>query len=73
MYDKPKLIDALRRLVDAATEAEGVEIAGDISRNVIDPEWSDYLFHSNEFVGTDEQINFDDLADKILSYQAIQL
>lgn len=38
-----------------------------------DPEWSDSIYHSDEFVDENEELKVEELLDKVFSYRSIQL
>lgn len=74
MYSKKELADALERLLcSKLTEKESDELFCQISKNTLDPDWSDYIFHSTEFVRADETTDVEAVANKILAYRPIRL
>ena len=70
---RAELIKLISELLTIKGEEEQDTIYEVISNSVVDPQWSDYLFHSDEFVTDDEEINIEGLVDKILSYKPIIL
>ncbi len=73
MYSQTQLEAAIAALLVADTEVEQDSVFNDISNNVVCPEWSDLIFHSNEFVRPDDSIDIPAVAQKILSYKPIIL
>lgn len=73
MYSQAKLETAIAALLVADTEVEQDAVFNDISKNTICPEWSDLIFHSNEFVRPDGSIDIAAVAQKILAYRPIIL
>lgn len=73
MYNKDELKNKIVELIDCKSDDKQEEIIEIINRNVLDPYWSDYIFHSDDYLNEDESINFDLLLDKIFSYESFQL
>ncbi|MFV8556495.1 hypothetical protein ACNQ62_00305 [Sulfitobacter sp. SBS6] len=73
MYSHAELETAISALLVADTEVEQDAVFNDISNNTICPEWSDLIFHSNEFVRPDGSIDIPAAAEKILAYKPIIL
>jgi hypothetical protein len=61
----------LAELWDGVTETRSEEIAERANELSPDPDWSDYLFHSEEFVGEEDRLLLEKLLDKIFSYRPI--
>jgi len=70
---RAELIELISELLTVKGEEEQDAIYEVISNSVVDPLWSGYLFHSDESVNDDEEINIEGLVDKILSYKPIIL
>lgn len=66
---RPKLKQLLQQLWDCKNEEQTQEIAERISGISPDPNWSDYIFHSDEFVGEDDSLNVEGLMDKIFAFK----
>lgn len=54
-------------------ELEESKVFEEISKLSPDPEWSDYVFHSDVFENNDGTFNYDGFLLKIFSYKAIIL
>lgn len=68
-----KITDLLLELWAVPNEKRTDEIFEEMNRLSPDPEWSNYLFHSEEFVGTGDVLLVEDLVNKILAYKPIIL
>lgn len=60
-------------LLNEASEARAQEIAEKIDQLSPDPNWSDYLFHSEEFMGDAETLLMEKFLDRIFSCRPILL
>ncbi len=70
---KEKLIDLISELWAVPDEMRVEEIVTEINSLSPDPSWSNYLYHSEEFVNDDETLNVIGVVEKILSYKPIQI
>lgn len=74
MYTRDELIKALSELLDVnKSEREQDQVFQRIGQHVLDPEWSDRLFQSDEFVDDEGNVDLEAVASKIMAYQPIQL
>jgi len=71
--NREQLIELISNLLTVKGEKKQDAIYNEICKSVVDLQWSDYLFYSDEFVNDDEEINIEGLVDKILSYKPIIL
>lgn len=73
-FTHSELVSALRVLLDpCGSEEEQDRAFHRISRRTLDPQWSDYIFHSEEFVDGDGNVDLEAVAAAILAYQPMQL
>jgi len=71
---KQRVYDLIHKLVSVPeTELEEDALFKEISSLVPDPEWSDYVFHSNDYYYVDGNLNIEGIVEKIFSYQPIIL
>ena len=71
---KNRVAALIDRLVSGnETEEEDLKIHEEISQLVTDPEWSDYVFYSEEFYKENGSLNTQAVVDKIFSYKPICL
>ncbi|MCP4933256.1 MAG: hypothetical protein GY927_03415 [bacterium] len=71
---KIKLNKLIHELISMpTTEKKQDKIFHQIDGLSPDPEWSDYIFHSEEFYNKANTLNVDAVVDKIVSYKPIQL
>ncbi len=73
MEARAEMEQLITELGNGADEARAGEIAERVNELSPDPNWSDYIFHSDEFIGDEGTLLMEQLLDKILSYRAIQL
>lgn len=77
MYHQAELVSAINKLQELlhsdTTEHELDAQLNEMSKNILDPEWQNYVFHSDEFTNPDGGFRAESLADKILSYKPIAL
>lgn len=74
MYSREELIEALSELLDMKkSQEEHDRIFLSIAQNTLDPQWSDHIFHSDEFYDDNGNIDLERVADKILGFQPISL
>lgn len=74
MYTRDELIKALSEILDNnKSEEEQNQVFQRINQKVLDPQWSDHLFHSNKFYDGEGNVDLKALASKILAYQPIQM
>lgn len=72
--EKEKIKSLLAQLISAKlSEEEEERVFQEISILSPDPEWSDYVFHSDEFEGSNGDFDYDAFVGKIFSYKPIQL
>lgn len=74
MYSKPELAEKIRKLVslEVPEEDEDSYIA-EMSQNIADPRWMDYIFHSDAYRDENGELDYDALCEKILAYKPIAL
>ena len=60
-------------LWNGANESRSEEIADFLNKHSPDPNWSNYLFHSEEFIGENETLLVEKLLDYIFAYVPIQI
>jgi len=66
---KERVYDLIHKLVSVPeTKIEEDGLFQEISSLVPDPEWSDYVFHSNDYYCVDGKLNIEDVVEKIFSY-----
>lgn len=66
---KKKFTLLLEELINnAQPESRQIEINLELNKLSPDPFWSDYIFWSNEYVGEDGSINYEEFFDKISEY-----
>ena len=58
---------------ESLTEDRDAELGDMISQLSPDPEWSDYIFYSDEFIEKNGKLDVEKFLDKIFSYKPIQL
>ena len=74
MEEVGNLIDELLVAIEIDLNEENeLAIYNKISHLSPDPEWSDYVFHSDEFYREDGTLDIDAVVEKIFSYKPIQL
>ncbi len=73
MVDKKLVVQLIEDLLSSKNEDEQLIIYNKISDIVLDPEWSDYIFHSYEYYDENDNLNVELVADKIISYKPIIL
>lgn len=73
MYSQPQLEAALERLMYAESETEQDALCAEISRHVVDPDWMDLIFQSDEFSKSDGSLDRPAIARRILEYKPILL
>lgn len=72
--DREVLRDALIRLVSMdASEKEEADLIEQINKISPDPNWSDYIYQTDEFVSAHGAFKIDDVIDKIFAYRPILL
>jgi hypothetical protein len=74
MERREELIHLIKRLTTLDfTEDEEPALVARIKHLSPDPEWSNYIFYSEEYVGADGVLDAERLVDKLLSYRPICL
>jgi len=73
MDARAEMEQLITELLNGAGEARSEEIAERINELSPDPNWSDYLFYSEEFVSEDGTLLMKDFLDKVFSHKPIQL
>lgn len=74
---EPKQREELRKLLRELWDCPGEErtshLFEEINQLVVDPNWSDYIYWSDEFVTNDEGLDVDGLIQRLDEYKPIQL
>ena len=74
MYSKSELATKIRRLVACEVpENEEDAYLAEMSRNILDPQWMSYIYHTNDYYTAEGALDIDAVCDKILSYKPIAL
>ena len=72
--EKAEILESLiSELWEIPSEAREEEIIQELNQLSPDPNWSGYIYHSNEFVNEDDTLDVVSLVQKILSFKPIQL
>ena len=71
---KHEVVALIKELISLKfTPEREVEICKLLDIKCPDPEWSDYIFHSEEFCNSDGSFDVTRVVEKIFSYKPIQL
>ena len=70
---RKELIELISEYFNEEDEKKQDVLYDSITNSVVDPQWADYIYWSDEFVTDDEKVNIEGLVDKILSYKPILL
>ena len=74
MYDKDELTAAINKLLSSKmSEEQQISHVVEMSNNILDPEWMDYIFQSNQFFDQNGNLDVDAVCAKILSHRSIIL
>ncbi len=74
MYNKIELGAAIQKLLShkMSEEDESIHIS-EMSDKILDPEWMDYIFQTDEYCDHEGNLDVERVCDKILSYKPIML
>lgn len=77
MYSRDELVRELEKLHamqgSSSSESEIEAQVSEMTSSILDPEWMDYLFQTDEFFDEGGSLKTGELADQILSYRPIVL
>lgn len=70
--------EEIRSLIEELVKFDATEdrerfICAEVDKLSPDPEWSQYIFWSDDYIDEDDQFLMDDFLDKIFSYKLIIL
>ena len=71
--DRHILKSLLLELLEIPDETREEDLIEEIRKSSPDPDWSDYIYQSDEYSNSDGTIMIDEVLDKIFSYKPIIL
>ena len=67
------LMNEFSQLIQSGSEKEQEDMFEALTNGILDPEWSNYIFHSDKYCSEHGGIMVEAVVDKILSYKPIIL